>query len=259
MQPERRKQVGKWGRDLIISVIIVPAILAYLQMSPLVVAIGGAYCLFILVSWENWGWISQRFIRKVPVGIGLLAIMLSTVGFYYSRYSTPPFWVLSEPPIVIPSRAPPSAGGVTLPPTLPLQSRLERFIFACDVSPPQNDQEAEAQKLRLEKNIKVWADSLGVDISFADLDNGIRATAEAKTPEAKVRFLTMGIMAGVTKLIAEMRRNGAQQIVVVRAEIPKKFLFIYGLTPDANDPHIIQGKQLLEQFLEVQEDACRLI
>jgi hypothetical protein len=259
MRPETPKQVGKWGRDLIISVIIVPAILSLLQMNPLVVAVGGAFCLFVLVSWENWGWISQRFIRKAPVAVGLLAITLSIVGFYYSRYSTTPFWVSSDLPIVLPPRPTPAASGVTLPQSLPLQSRLERFIFACDVSPPQNDGEADAQKLRLEKNIKVWADSLGVDVSFADLDNGMRATAEAKTPEARVRFLTLGIMVGIIKLIAELRRNGAQQIVVVRAEIPKKLLFIYGLTPDPNDPHIIQGKQLLEQFLDVKEDACRLI
>jgi hypothetical protein len=69
----------------------------------------------------------------------------------------------------------------------------------------------------------------------------------------------MGIMFGITKLIAEMRRNGAQQLVVVRAEIPKKVYMPYGLVPDPRDAHIVEGRKLLSQFLEVPEYACRMI
>jgi cell division protein FtsW (lipid II flippase) len=147
----------------------------------------------------------------------------------------------------------------TLPTSLPLQSRLERFLFTCDVPLPRNEQESAKQKERLQKNIQIWADSLGVDIAFADLGNGMQIAAEAKTLEAKARFLSMGILYGITKIIAEVRRNGGQQIIVVRAEIPKKTPMILGIVPDPSAPQIIEGKKLLAQFLEVPESACRLI
>ena len=142
---------------------------------------------------------------------------------------------------------------------MPIQSRLERLIFTCDVPPPASDQEVTQQKVRLQKNIRVWADSLGVDVYFSDIDNGMQAVAEAKTIEAKASFLSMGIPYGITKIIAEARRNGAQQIIVVRPEITKKTPIILGVTPNPNDPQLIEGKKTLAKFLEVPESACHLI
>ena len=43
MDETRRKDIVKWGRDLIIAVIIVPSFLAYLNMKPLVI-IAGVTC-----------------------------------------------------------------------------------------------------------------------------------------------------------------------------------------------------------------------
>jgi hypothetical protein len=188
------------------------------------------------------------------IGIAVLCIVLGG-GYTASHWPLPWMWPIQIPP----SPPAPGGSGVTMPPSLPIQSRLERFIFTCDVPPPASDQEAAEQKARLQKNIRVWGDSLGVDTSFVDIGDGLQAIAEAKTLEAKARFASMGIMPGITKLIAEARSNGKQQIIVVRADIPKKSLMIYGLIPNPNDPQLQEGRKLLAQFLEVPESACRMI
>jgi hypothetical protein len=206
--------------------------------------------LLILGLYHFWSRIHTSA-GQATIGAIAIAVILSGEYGYYSGYFEN--WL----PSFGPSAPPPP--GQTLPPGLPIQSRLERFIFTCDVPPPANEQEATEQKARLQKNIRVWADSLGVDISFVDISDGIQAIAEAKTLEAKARFLSMGIMYGITKLIAETRRSGKQQIIVVRAEIPKKTPMILGLVPDPSDPHLEEGRKLLAQFLEVPESACRMI
>jgi hypothetical protein len=207
--------------------------------------------LIILGFYHFWGRIHTPA-GQATIGAVAIAVILSAEYGYYTGYFE------NGLPSFGPSVTPQSQGP-TLPPGLPIQSRLERFIFTCDVPPPTNDQEVAEQKARLQKNIRVWGDSLGVNISFVDLNDGIQAIAEAKTPEAKARFLSMGIAYGITKLMAEARRSGKQQIIVVRAEIPKNTPMILGLVPDPNDPHLAEGRKLLAQFLEVPESACRMI
>jgi hypothetical protein len=233
MQPETRKQVGKWGRDLIISVIIVPAILTYLQMSPLVVAIAGIYCLFVLISWENWDWFSARLIRKAPVGVGLFAIMLSTIGWYYSHYSATPLWVSVEPPPMVIS--PPPLGGVTPPPSeapplpqVPIQSRLNRIIFVCDMAQPLKPEDETKQIDQFKSRMQGWAATLGLDVSFPELKDGIQVTIEAKTVEAKAKFAQWGIVPEISKLIGEARWIEGRHVVVVHADLPKAYRIAVG-------------------------------
>jgi hypothetical protein len=53
MDEETRRGFSRWGRDLVISVVVVPAILAGLQMSPWAMAIGGVISLLLLKLWER--------------------------------------------------------------------------------------------------------------------------------------------------------------------------------------------------------------
>jgi hypothetical protein len=59
-------------------------------------------------------------------------------------------------------------------PLLPIQSRFDRFIFACDVPPPQTPEEDAKQKETLKDNIQAWADTIGVNASFFDIKNGTK-------------------------------------------------------------------------------------
>lgn len=87
MDSAQRKEVAKWGRDLIISVVLVPAVLAYFNMSPLVMILGGALSLAVLTAWENWAFIQANKKLKSSVEIAFLFIALFALvgsGFWYS-------------------------------------------------------------------------------------------------------------------------------------------------------------------------------
>jgi hypothetical protein len=81
MDSEQRKEVSKWGRDLIISVIIVPAILAYFEMSPLVISAGGVASLTALTTWERWEAIKAG--RKAKIAVGLIYLFGAMGGGWW--------------------------------------------------------------------------------------------------------------------------------------------------------------------------------
>jgi hypothetical protein len=244
-----------------IACVFAAACLAFLawafpNMTQIITIPGAIICagLAVFFLWPEivacWSFVLARAWPKTLAAVFVVFLGASFGVGYWEFYV--------GPDNSVPSPSKPPDGGIALPPSLPIQSRMERFIFVCDVSPPTNEQEEAEQKARLQKNIRVWADSLGVDVSFADIAGGVQVNAEAKTPEAVARFLSMGIIYGVTTIIAEARRNGKQQIVVVRAQIPKNTMMIYGLIPDPNNPQLADGKKLLAQFLEVPDSACRM-
>jgi hypothetical protein len=87
MDSAQRREVGKWGRDLIVSVVLVPAVLAYFQMSPLIMILGGVFSLAVLAVWENWSFIQARRNLKSGVEIACLFIPLFALlgcGYWYS-------------------------------------------------------------------------------------------------------------------------------------------------------------------------------
>ena len=165
-------------------------------------------------------------------------------------------------PSALPESPPPNSpqqpSSVPLP-SAPTQSRLDRFIFDCNVAPPQTLEEDVRQKELLQKNIRAWADTFGVSVSFSEITNGIQVTIEAKTKEAKVRFISMGILAGVTKVIVEARWIDRRRVVVAHADVPKNYQYLSLVIPDPSAPQIIEGLKLIAQFLGAPEDACRLI
>lgn len=123
--------------------------------------------------------------------------------------------------------------------------------------PPQNSEQEIAQRENLEKNVKAWGDTFSVAISFDDVsDGGLRVTAEAKSIEAKARFISLGLLPGITKVFLEIRRINQQEIVVAYAEIPKTIFMPLGLIPDRNAPQVKTGQDLLTQFLG---GSCHMI
>ena len=61
MDKERRQNISRWVRDIVISVVIVPAILLYFNMTPLVMIVGGCLTLAGFKIWENFPEIKTSF------------------------------------------------------------------------------------------------------------------------------------------------------------------------------------------------------
>jgi hypothetical protein len=224
---------------------------AYPNMTQLVTIPGAVICGFLTIYFLKPEIIAlgSRTFLKAVIAVAVTGAILGQDYWYYSNYSTNGgIWHISLG--INPSQESPSGPSMQpLPPTTPIISRSERFIFACDVPPPKNADEATAQKDTLERNVQGWADTLGVTITFADIDGGIRITGEAKSFEAKARFISMGIVGGITKIYVEARRIGEQQILAVYADVPKKSFFIWGLIPDPRAPQVIEGQNLLTKFV----------
>jgi hypothetical protein len=94
MDDKQRKEVVKWSRDLIVSVVIVPATLVYLQMSPLVVIAGGVISLILITAWDRGyltsaSWSADGTIRdgllRATIGVVLLCGLLGS-GYAVSHW-----------------------------------------------------------------------------------------------------------------------------------------------------------------------------
>jgi hypothetical protein len=82
MDVETREEIAKWGRDLVISVIIVPAILAWFNMSPAVWIIGGLCALIALRIWER----HPKYFRErvnIAAAAGLLFCVGACIAIWY--------------------------------------------------------------------------------------------------------------------------------------------------------------------------------
>jgi hypothetical protein len=231
-------------------------------------------------------WLTQP---NWQIGIPVSALIVGLVIFAASRHQSHPvrrglaaasvigiyIWVAWQPisksiqtdfpriafqwPVKIDPQESPPSPDVPQEPLLPTQSRLDRFIFACDIQPPRNPEEGKKQKETLQANIQAWADTIGVSASFSDIPNGTRVTAEAKTKEAKARFASMGLLPTITKVFLETRWVIQRQIVVAHAELPKDASMLSTLAPDPSAPEIIRAQDLIAQFLGAPEGACHLI
>jgi hypothetical protein len=144
-------------------------------------------------------------------------------------------------------------------PAVPQQSRLDRFIFACDVPEPQTPEDAKRQKEAVQSHVQAWADTIGVSVSFSDIPNGMRVMVEAKTKEAKARFASMGLFDRITKVFLEARWIDHRQIIVAYAEVPKDVMTLSAFLPDPSAPQIIEGQNLIARFLGAPEGVCHLI
>jgi hypothetical protein len=216
----------------------------------------------------HFGWhFPVRTAGRVLVAVASGAAILGFDYWYYSNYSlNGGFWHLSigmqrdagmqRDPVEDALNTRPQPNSEPIPLSLPIMSRLERFIFACNVPAMQGPDQEATQKETLKKNVQTWADTIAVVVTFDDISGGLRITAEAKTVEAKARFVSLGLLPGITKVILETRGIGQQQLVAAYAEIPKKMFMIYGLVPDPHHPQVIAAQNLLGQFMG---GACHLV
>src|ERR1700722_19217020 len=83
MEEARRKEVSKWVRDLVISVVVVPAFLALLQMSPAIIFIGGLCALVILKIWEKHPNLSRQRVVITAIAGLLLCVGLGAADWYF--------------------------------------------------------------------------------------------------------------------------------------------------------------------------------
>jgi hypothetical protein len=79
-------------------------------------------------------------------------------------------------------------------PTSQLWSRMDRYIFACDVPPPDKKTAAKfpQAKEEMKQNFQILGDVTGMSLTVTDIRGGLRIDAEANTEEAKRRLLTSG-------------------------------------------------------------------
>jgi len=86
MGAEHRKEVAKWARDLILSCVIVPAVLLYFNMTPLIMILGGGLSLVLVATVENWPKLHSRGLQLGPgIAIGICLVCLAAAGLWAAR------------------------------------------------------------------------------------------------------------------------------------------------------------------------------
>ncbi len=142
----------------------------------------------------------------------------------------------------------------------PIQSRMDRFIFACNMQQPKSMAEDADNRDQLRKNVQGWADTIGVAVSFSKITDGIQVTVEAKTDDAKAWFASMGLLPGVTKVFLQSRWLVGRQIIVAFAKVPKNYpLKLSAMVPDPTDPRIGYAEDQIAQIIGAGKGACSLI
>jgi hypothetical protein len=254
MDDKRRKEVAKWGRDLIISVILVPAILASFQMNPLIIAACALASLLILAAWEN----QFRFFAVITA----VAVAAASIGWDYWYYSQ---IVLSAPrPAQVealqPSAAPPNS--VARLTSDQMASRATKLIFACNVplDPSITDAKRAKQREQFEKDAKAWGDTIGFSILLSDIDGGYRLTIKAETLEAQGRLITAGGSPALSAVsYMDFRRIGEQVVVAVYSDLPKGFEFFSLFPLDPADSKITTVANNISKLLAAPAGTCRVI
>ena len=141
-----------------------------------------------------------------------------------------------------------------------LLSRMDRYIFACDVPPPDEKMAAKfpQAKEEMKRNFEILGDATGMSLTVTDIRGGLRLDAEANTEEAKRRLFTAGT-GGLSKLAIEVRRYGQQEIVTVAADMPDYFRLFSLMTPEPSSQDTVSIQRKIEHFVGVAEGKCKLL
>jgi hypothetical protein len=205
---------------------------------------GGAMMVAPDKLWIGWTLIGLAGLGGIGLGfhhfgrkfaaVFLVAGVLWFDYWYYSRVLNS----TDTPQVNLPAKQP----AQPQVPRTQILSRLDKFIFACDVPPPDSEIAARfpQAKEEMRQRYLVWGDIVGMAITVTDIRGGYRIDAQATTEEAKRRLFVAG-SAGATKLSISMRRIEKQIIVDVTADLPP----IYGLMnpePSGEDTMAIQKK-----------------
>lgn len=190
----------------------------------------------------------------VAYGWNALRNMSPALTLFYSgcAFVAVGIWVMAwwnAPPTM------PIASPSPLPGPSKLLSRMDRFIFACDVPPPSEEQ---ATKLpqemnRFKNNIELWGDAIGVTYDVVEIRGGIKIVAEATAPEAKRRLL--GTPAN--KVTIEIRRIGQQELVTVFVDLPDILRFLSFMAPTSAREYD-EAQRSIERLIGAPAGGCQL-
>jgi hypothetical protein len=158
-----------------------------------------------------------------------------------------------------PKFVPPPPSIAAPPGQRPLISSAARFIFTC-IATKQTAAQAAKQKAFLQKNLASWGDQIGFTITMADTaGGGYHITVEAKTDEAKNRFLALGVLPIVAVIYIEVQQYGPIISVVARADLPPEYQSYSRITPDLLAPPVVEAQSEIPYFLALPDNACHLI
>jgi hypothetical protein len=263
MDSAQRKEISKWGRDLIISVIIVPAILAYFEMSPLVIIAGGVASLTALATWERWEAIKTG--RKAKIAVGLIYLMGAVgSGWWFFSSMKPPSSmtnIAEETSKLIPDS---QTSSISTAPVAELdrntlQSSEEKAVLRCDVPPPSDPTQFPRQYQESKEGLGAYGDALGLDISLSTIRGGVRIVYAASSDEGKLR-LWRATGTTITKFTLEVRRVGQYELLTF---VPER----NDVAPEVARRIPIQGpnellhkfEQTMESLISAPSGACHLI
>ena len=204
--------------------------------------------------------LEQRGIKPKPSAILASTIIIcgfvGLFGYAVTNSLTNNDYALPE---IIPTPPAVPQNPIAAPPgQRPLLSSAAKFIFACYMA-KQTAAEAAKQKAFLQRSLKQFGDQIGFDISMTGAVGGFRVTVEARTDEAKNRFLPLGVLPIVTTVFIDVQKYGPQMIVVARADLPKEFQNYTLITPNLQAPQIIEAEKQVGLFLGLTDDACHII
>jgi hypothetical protein len=251
MDDVRRQAIGKWARDLVISVVIVPAILVWLQMSPPVIIAAGILCLFLLKVWE-WGYLAPATWTpdgkvahgKARATAGITLVLIAVAGFYTSLH-----WSLFRLPTAQPK------GSVTelFSPAGKLQSTVGKTIYVCSEQSPTQTM----TRKEFEQTLKVYGESLGVSATVSDIPDGLKIEFSADTPEGKIR------LGSIKRWTLEVRTTGKRIIATSSVEFAD-LLGVLGelfqmMPVDPTNKQTIEAMRMIEQLIGVPEGGCQII
>jgi hypothetical protein len=137
-----------------------------------------------------------------------------------------------------------------------LLSRMDRFIFACDVPPPDAETAAQLpqKKEQFKQTWDVLGDAIGMSVDVTDIRGGVRMIFDATTPEARRRLIT----SYVSKLTIEVRRVGEIEIVTASVDLPEIVRFLSFMAPvQPQDTANSQSK--IEKLIGAPEGGCHLL
>jgi hypothetical protein len=230
-----QKSLARWGYDLIVSVLIVPGILAALQVNPWVWVIGGFCSLVILRAWEKgyitlatWtpqGKFQNARFRRIA-GFVLLLLIVGG-GYFTSRWRPTSHKSVS------------SEGSIVVQPTETLASKHNHMIFLCNKAKGDNERD------NWKQYASVVGAAEGVSIAFTDLENG-GLKMETTTPQSS----------GVMKITTEIRRLKDQLFVTRTLETSTAQAWMALPITNPNDPQVQEWIVRTERLVGAQAGIC---
>ena len=246
----------QWGLPITVLLIALTILTAVRHQSHPIRRALVAICVCGILIWAAWEPIKKSFFTDYPNISFQWPMTFDDDPGEDSGDTTHPL-----PPVDGPAPTPPLPPVIIGPAPLgqrPLISSLARYVFSCSMR-KQTTADAAKRKDFLQKSLPQWGEQIGFDISMADVPGGFCVTVEAKTQEAKNRFLSLGVAPVVAVVLIDVQKFGPQYTIVARADLPKEYQNYSLITPNALAPPITEAQRELGFFLGGNDDSCRVI